>query len=91
MVAQVKSVPAAKIAPTGPKASSEAKPLPKSPSSDDVRILAYYAWEAAGKPAGDGVEFWLKAEGELKSGLGNRQQGQDPFRRLPHANMDPEC
>ena len=33
-------------------------------ATGDVRLRAYYAWEAAGRPAGDGREFWLKAEGE---------------------------
>ena len=27
--------------------------------------LAYEKWEAAGKPPGDGSEFWLQAEKEL--------------------------
>ena len=27
-----------------------------------VAELAYAKWEAAGKPAGDGKEFWLEAE-----------------------------
>ncbi|RMF42129.1 MAG: DUF2934 domain-containing protein [Planctomycetota bacterium] len=32
---------------------------------DVVRELAYFKWEAAGCPCGDGVEFWLAAEAEL--------------------------
>jgi len=32
---------------------------------DAIRICAYQKWEAAGKPAGDGVQFWLAAEQEL--------------------------
>jgi hypothetical protein len=35
------------------------------PSQEDVRRRAYEKWEAAGKPVGDGVEFWLRAEQEL--------------------------
>lgn len=31
-----------------------------------IRELAYAKWEAAGRPAGDGVQFWLEAERELK-------------------------
>lgn len=31
-----------------------------------VRELAYLKWEAAGSPAGDGFDFWLEAERELK-------------------------
>ena len=30
-----------------------------------IRELAYAKWEAAGRPAGDGVQFWLEAEREL--------------------------
>ncbi len=32
-----------------------------------VRELAYLKWEAAGFPAGDGFDFWLEAERELKA------------------------
>jgi hypothetical protein len=39
-------------------------------SSDDfdmaVRELAYFKWEAAGFPEGDGFDFWLEAERELR-------------------------
>ena len=34
-------------------------------SDEDIRICAYQKWEAAGKPTGDGVQFWLEAEQEL--------------------------
>lgn len=34
-------------------------------SEDQIRNLAYLNWERAGRPEGDGVEFWLKAEEEL--------------------------
>jgi hypothetical protein len=30
-----------------------------------IRRLAYAKWEAAGRPPGDGVPFWLEAEREL--------------------------
>lgn len=40
-------------------------------SSDDfdmaVRELAYFKWEAAGFPNGDGFDFWLEAERELRA------------------------
>lgn len=29
-----------------------------------VRNRAYELWQAAGKPAGDGAEYWLQAEAE---------------------------
>jgi hypothetical protein len=34
-------------------------------AEDVIRLRAYAKWEAAGKPAGDGVQFWLAAEREL--------------------------
>jgi hypothetical protein len=34
-------------------------------AEDAIRLRAYENWEAAGKPAGDGVQFWLAAEKEL--------------------------
>ncbi len=35
------------------------------PSEDAIRHCAYLKWEAAGRPGGDGVSFWLEAEQEL--------------------------
>ncbi len=32
-----------------------------------IRLLAYEKWEAAGCPAGDGVDFWLQAEQEVNA------------------------
>jgi len=29
-----------------------------------IRNRAYELWQAAGKPAGDGAQFWLQAEAE---------------------------
>jgi hypothetical protein len=31
----------------------------------DIRLLAYQKWLAAGEPNSDGVQFWLEAEREL--------------------------
>ena len=39
-----------------------------SDSSEKIREAAYYKWEVAGCPCGDGVEFWLQAEAEQTSG-----------------------
>lgn len=39
-----------------------------APSEDQVRERAYILWEEAGRPDGDGVEFWLRAETELQAG-----------------------
>lgn len=36
------------------------------PSSQDIAMRAYEKWQAAGRPAGDGVDFWLEAEKELR-------------------------
>lgn len=38
-------------------------------SEEDIRLCAYQKWEAAGKPTGDGVQFWLEAEQELVEGM----------------------
>jgi hypothetical protein len=37
------------------------------PADDDIRILAYQKWEAAGCPDGEGERFWLAAEQELRA------------------------
>ena len=37
-------------------------------SQEDVRLRAYQKWESAGKPPGDGTQFWLEAEHELLPG-----------------------
>ena len=34
-------------------------------SDSDVRRRAYEKWERAGRPPGDGVDFWLEAKREL--------------------------
>jgi hypothetical protein len=33
---------------------------------DAIRLSAYFKWVVAGRPAGDGVNFWLDAERELQ-------------------------
>ena len=35
------------------------------PAPEAIRRRAYEKWEKAGRPAGDGVAFWLAAEREL--------------------------
>lgn len=49
------------------EASVVAEPSPKGkPLFDEaIRMCAYRKWEAAGRPSGDGVRFWLDAEKEL--------------------------
>jgi hypothetical protein len=34
-------------------------------SVEAIRLCAYRKWESAGKPTGDGIQFWLEAEQEL--------------------------
>jgi hypothetical protein len=51
-----------------PKESVPAFPsvLTKGPVTPEaIRQCAYQKWEAAGRPPGDGVRFWLEAEREL--------------------------
>jgi hypothetical protein len=35
------------------------------PVAEEVRLRAYLKWEAAGRPIGDGIGFWVDAEREL--------------------------
>ena len=49
-------------------ASSDNDHKGKLVSDEDIRLWAYQKWEAAGKPTGDGVQFWLEAEQELLEG-----------------------
>ena len=39
---------------------------------EEIRIRAYHIWGVSGRPPGDGVEFWLKAERELNDQLARR-------------------
>ncbi len=53
-------------------AGRETPPLADEPTVKDrvreqaIRERAYARWEAAGRPPGDGVSFWLEAERELR-------------------------
>ena len=60
--------------PHHPRHAAPAKPAPATPTTaqntrsvcpDDIRLRAYRKWENAGKPNGDGIQFWLEAEKEL--------------------------
>jgi hypothetical protein len=65
-------------APSGPTRPKTGAPTVATPgekddnggsvSADDIRLRAYRKWESAGKPTGDGVQFWLEAEQELTHG-----------------------
>jgi hypothetical protein len=41
-------------------------PLATAVPEEEVRRLAYQKWVTAGHPPGDGIEFWLAAELELR-------------------------
>jgi len=49
-------------------AQSHPTPTHTAVADEDIRLCAYQKWEVAGKPAGDGVQFWLEAEQELIEG-----------------------
>lgn len=49
-------------------AIKEAAVSAEHPTEDAVRERAYRLWEEAGRPEGDGVDFWVRAEQELSGG-----------------------
>jgi hypothetical protein len=49
-----------------PEQSIPEAPRPPEASEERIREAAYLKWEAAGRPDGDGVDFWLRAERELR-------------------------
>jgi hypothetical protein len=49
-------------------ALSETNHKGKVVATEDIRLCAYRKWESAGKPAGNGIQFWLEAEKELVQG-----------------------
>jgi hypothetical protein len=58
--------------PREPKAALAPSPdgharKPRSVSEEKIRLQAYQNWEAAGKPPGNGVQFWLEAEREHRT------------------------
>jgi len=66
---------ASKVAPAAPSSSAQKAKRTESNGSahtqgvekvgeEKIRCLAYEKWLAAGKPAGDGIDFWLEAERE---------------------------
>jgi hypothetical protein len=48
--------------------SREKKPEAQLITAEEIRLCAYRKWESAGKPTGDGIQFWLAAEHELVKG-----------------------
>jgi hypothetical protein len=49
-----------------PMFTSQPEPRRRALSQDAVRLRAYFKWQAAGRPEGDGIAFWLQAERELQ-------------------------
>jgi hypothetical protein len=52
------------------KIAAIADPVPQiqnslSVTEDRIRERAYLKWEAAGRPPGDGANFWIEAQQEL--------------------------
>jgi len=52
--------------PETPPANMPIPPRVPTPQEDLIRTRAYHLWEAAGKPDGDGTDFWCQAERELR-------------------------
>jgi len=59
------------------EAQATVSPQPSVPTPDEISQLAYEKWEAAGRPPGDGSDFWLQAEKEL---LDRNVVGASPVR-----------
>lgn len=59
------------------------------PCEDKIRDFAYQKWQAAGRPEGDGMEFWLEAERELASQASQNDAERRPHRRVQVANPAP--
>jgi hypothetical protein len=47
---------------------------------EEIRLGAYLKWEAAGKPSGDGTQFWIEAEKELEEGKKEKVAQGDGWR-----------
>jgi hypothetical protein len=45
--------------------SAPSRPEDRPVTEDDIRLLSYLMWEAAGRPERHGVRFWLEAEQEF--------------------------
>jgi len=87
------------VGPTGPTTATQTPvafgdkgPKAQLVLAEEVRLCAYRKWERAGKPTGDGIQFWLEAEQELvpKTPATSAQgQSQDADRhnktRHPHS------
>ena len=65
----------------------------------EIRTRSYLLWEAEGRPTGRDIEFWLRAELELKAELRGASKGiqfvmprvpiSDPPRRRSAMRVEP--
>lgn len=56
--------------------TSSSAPCAERDHSHEIGLLAYHLWEAAGRPTGEDVKYWLQAEEQL---LGRHHlNGQTP-------------
>jgi len=71
---RMKTPPSAKRASASPTSETRpatvsvlAEPSPNGQpvSEEAIRLCAYRKWQTAGRPRGDGVNFWLEAQREL--------------------------
>jgi len=53
------------IPPNPESLAVEAQDARARPAEESIRVRAYERWEFAGRPASDGIQFWLEAEQEL--------------------------
>jgi hypothetical protein len=60
-------------------------------SDEDIRRCAYRKWVAAGKPGGDGIQFWLQAEQELGQATNEKDaQRGGGYGQPEHERAEPE-
>ena len=44
---------------------------------EEIQFCAFYKWEAAGKPSGNDLAFWLESEQELTGGPSDKTAARD--------------
>ncbi len=61
-----KKASSAEAAPKAVQAMAAAPMTTRPAGLEEIRRHAYWLWERAGRPAGDGAQFWIQAERELR-------------------------
>lgn len=56
---------------------------------DTIREMAYAKWELAGRPCGDGVDFWLDAEKEFESRASADEPNESTSEKKPKKSTIP--